>query len=49
MPAIFRTDSGIFGDIQASNMIVTGEIKVGESQTTINQYISNEVNELVGG
>lgn len=49
MPAIFRTDSGIFGDIQASNMIVTGEIKVGESQTTINQYISSEVNELVGG
>ena len=48
MPAIFRTDSGIFGDIQASNMVVTGEIKVGESQTTINQYISNEVNTLVG-
>ena len=49
MPAIFRTDSGIFGDIQASNMVVTGEIKVGESQTTINQYISTQVNELVGG
>ena len=48
MPAIFRTDSGIFGDIQANNMVVTGEIKVGESQTTINQYISNEVNTLVG-
>ena len=48
MPAIFRTDSGIFGDIQASNMIVTGEIKVGTEDLTINQYISSQVNEAVG-
>ena len=48
MPAIFRTDSGIFGDIEASNMIVTGEVKVGPSQTTIDEYISAEVNTVVG-
>ena len=48
MPAIFRTDSGIFGDIQASNMVVTGEIKVGETQQPINQYITQEINTTVG-
>ena len=48
MPAIFRTDSGIFGDIQASNMIVTGEIKVGETQQSINTYITQEINTVVG-
>ena len=48
MPAIFRTDSGIFGDIQASNMIVTGEIKVGETQQPINTYITQEINTVVG-
>ena len=48
MPAIFRTDSGIFGDIQATNMIVTGEIKVGETQQPINQYITQEINTVVG-
>ena len=48
MPAIFRTDSGIFGDIQASNMIVTGEIKVGETQQPINTYITQEINTAVG-
>lgn len=48
MPAIFRTDSGIFGDIEASNMVVTGEVKVGPNQTTIDQYISAEVNTVVG-
>ena len=48
MPAIFRTDSGIFGDIQATNMFVTGEIKVGESQQPINQYITQEINTVVG-
>ena len=47
MPAIFRTDSGIFGDIQASNMIVTGEIKVGETQQPINTYITQEINTVV--
>ena len=49
MPAIFRTDSGIFGDIQASNMIVTGEIKVGETQQPINTYITQEIKTVVGG
>ena len=48
MPAIFRTDSGIFGDIQASNMIVTGEIKVGETQQPINTYITQEINTTIG-
>jgi len=48
MPAIFRTDSGVFGDIQASNMVVTGEVRVGSNQTTINEYISNEVVNIVG-
>ena len=48
MPAIFRTDSGIFGDIQASNMIVTGEIKVGETQQPINAYITQEINTTIG-
>jgi archaellum component FlaC len=48
MPAIFRTDSGIFGDIQASNMIVTGEIKVGTEDQTINQYITQQINTVVG-
>ena len=48
MPAIFRTDSGIFGDIQASNMIVTGEIKVGETQQPINTYITQEIKTAVG-
>ena len=48
MPAIFRTDSGIFGDIQASNMIVTGEIKVGETQQPINTYITQEIKTVVG-
>lgn len=47
MPAMFRTDSVIFGDIQASNMVVTGEIKVGETQQPINQYITQEVNTTV--
>jgi hypothetical protein len=48
MPAIFRTDSGIFGDIQANNMVVTGEIKVGETQQPINTYITQEINTVVG-
>ena len=48
MPAIFRTDSGIFGDIQASNMVVTGEIKVGTEDQTINQYITQQINTTVG-
>ena len=48
MPAIFRTDSGIFGDIQADNMLVTGDIKVGETQQPINQYITQEINTVVG-
>ena len=48
MSAIFRTDSGIFGDIQASNMIVTGEIKIGTEDQTINQYITQQINTTVG-
>jgi methyl-accepting chemotaxis protein len=48
MPAIFKTDSGIFGDIQANNMVVTGEIKVGETQQPINTYITQEINTVVG-
>ena len=48
MSAIFKTDSGIFQDIQASNLLVTGDIKVGTEDQTINQYITQEINTAVG-
>ena len=47
MSAIFRTDSGVFGDIQTRNMLVTGQINVGTEGQTINQYITQQIDTAV--
>ena len=43
MSAIFKTDSGIFGHLEASDVTVTGQIKIGNHSVATENFVNQTV------
>ena len=43
MSSIFKSDSGNFGSLQAENIIVTGNIKIGENTVATETYVTQAI------
>ena len=43
MSAIFKTDSGIFGHLEASDVIVTGQIRIGNNSVATENFVSQSI------
>ena len=47
MSSIFKSDSGNFGSLQAENIIVTGNIKIGENTVATETYVTQAIGGVV--